>query len=141
MQGLMKYLPWIFFQNQSLQVLQQRVNKVESVNVKFDENLQNSIAIDGYVSNEPDYREMEEIDDEQEVQNEEEEAQEKTPKTPRYVQNNHSKDQIIGDKRKGVLTKSKDVEVEVNLCLLFEVEPKSISEACKDEHWMNFMEN
>lgn len=38
------------------------------------------------------------------------------------------------------MTRSRATEVEVNMCLLFKVEPKIVSEACKDEHCMKAME-
>lgn len=116
-------------------------NIVESTNLKVDEALKNSIEIDGYVLDEPDCREVEEVMEEQEKKNEEEEALVVSPKTPKYVQKNHSKYQIIGDKWKWVLTRSiTATTAEINLCLLSTIEPKAISEACKDEHWMIAME-
>lgn len=106
---------------------------VESANVKVDENLHNFIPLDGYVSDEPDCTKLEGIIDEQEVHNEEEDALEKTPKTPKYVQTNHSKGHNIGDKRKGVLTRRKAIQVEVKFYLLSKFELKLVRESCKDE--------
>lgn len=96
--------------------------------------------IDGYESDKLACREEEEKAKEKEMQNEEEDALKKIPKTPKYVQRNNSKEQIIGDKRKGVLTRRRVAKEEVNICLLSKVEPKIVSEACKDECWMKAME-
>lgn len=50
----------------------------------------------------------------------------------------HSKDQIIWDKRNGVITRRRLATNEV--CLILQVEPVSVIEACKDEFWLKFME-
>lgn len=39
-------------------------------------------------------------------------------KTPRYVEKNYSTDQIIGDKKKGIITRSKVAQEQILLCLL-----------------------
>lgn len=59
-------------------------------------------------------------------------------KTRRYVRLNHSKNQIIGDKNKGIMTRRRLASKEV--CLISKVEPKDVVEACKDENWMRAME-
>lgn len=59
-----------------------------------------------------------------------------SPKTPRYVKNNHSESQNIGDKAKGVLTRSNTTFDEVNLCLIFEIESKTINEEAMKEELM-----
>lgn len=51
-------------------------------------------------------------------------------KTPRYVQKNHLEEQIIRDKSKGVIIRSKEAQKQVLLCLLFETKPKIVKEAC-----------
>ncbi|GLJ26667.1 hypothetical protein SUGI_0518960 [Cryptomeria japonica] len=53
-------------------------------------------------------------------------------KTPSYVRLNHSKNQIIGDKNKGVMTRRRLATEEV--CLISKVEPKDVVEACKVEN-------
>lgn len=58
------------------------------------------------------------------------------PKTPRYVPRNHLEDQIIGDRNRGMLTRSKARE---ELCLISQVEPRTTNEACKYESWFNAM--
>lgn len=67
---------------------------------------------------------------------------EKIPTTPNYVLKNNSKDQIIGDKSIGILTRRKVtmIEEQVKLCLLSKVERKTVIEACKDECWIKAME-
>ena len=44
---------------------------------------------------------------------------------------NHPTDQIIGSKEKRVMTRSR---INEELCLISQVEPKSIDEAVKDDH-------
>lgn len=58
------------------------------------------------------------------------------------MQKNHFEDQIIGDKRKGVLRRRRVAmaEEQVKFCLLYEVEPKIVTKACKDENWIKSME-
>ena len=50
---------------------------------------------------------------------------------------NHSTDQIIGSKEKGVMTRRK---INEEICLISQVEPKSIDEAIKYDHWIKAME-
>ena len=59
-------------------------------------------------------------------------------KTPRYVRLNHFEDQIIGDKNKGVMTRRRLANEEI--CLVSQVEPTSISEACSEKNWIKAME-
>ena len=44
--------------------------------------------------------------------------------------------QIIGSKDKGVMTRNR---VNEEICLISQVEPKSIDEECKDDHWIQAM--
>lgn len=98
------------------------------------------MVIDRYELNDPDYKEKEKANKKEVQFEEEEEAPKKTPRTSKYVQRNHSKEKIIKDKRKCVLTMRKAIKEEVSLCLLFYFEPKTVIEACKDEHCMKAME-
>lgn len=117
---------------------------VESAKIKVVETMKDSIDIDGYVFDETKYLRIEEIveegeKDEQENQNEENEREEGptvSPKTPRYVQKNHLESQIIEDKTKGGLTRSRAIDDEVNMCLISNIELKTINKACKHDHWM-----
>ena len=59
-----------------------------------------------------------------------------TPHTSRKMIRNHPIDQIIGSKEKGVITRSR---INEELCLISQVEPKSLDEATKDSHWMKAM--
>ncbi|GLJ21382.1 hypothetical protein SUGI_0393600 [Cryptomeria japonica] len=59
-------------------------------------------------------------------------------KTPRYGRLNHSENQIIGDKNKGVMTKRRLATKDI--CLISKVEPKDVVEACKDDNWIRAME-
>lgn len=81
------------------------------------------MLIKGYEYDEPSYSEDEKEEDKEKeiiVEEEEEEGLEKIPKIPKYVQKNHSKDKIIGDKRKCMLTRSKHfmIEGETNFYLI-----------------------
>ena len=58
------------------------------------------------------------------------------PKTPMYVAKNHPENQIIGDKRKGTLTRSKARE---EICFISQIEPKNIEDACRDNCWIKAM--
>jgi len=57
-----------------------------------------------------------------------------TPKVPRYVTLNHSEDQIIGDKNKGVQTRRRIAQDSNEYCLISKIEPKTVNEACNDEN-------
>ena len=59
-----------------------------------------------------------------------------TPTPNRNLIRNHPADQIIGSKIKGALTRSK---INEELCLISQVEPRSIDEAIKDDHWIRKM--
>ena len=50
---------------------------------------------------------------------------------------NHPADQKIGSKERGVMTRSRINEA---LCLISQVEPKSVEEAIKDDQWIKAME-
>jgi len=63
-----------------------------------------------------------------------------SPKIPSYIRLNHSKDQIIGDKRKGVQTRRKIAQDSEEYCLISKIEPKSVNEACNDESWTKAIE-
>lgn len=83
---------------------------------------------------------------EEEEKNKDEDNQKETQvalttisKTSRYVQKNHSKNQTIGYKNRGVIIRRKVVEEQVILCLLSKFEPKKVEEAYKDQNWMKAM--
>lgn len=59
-----------------------------------------------------------------------------TPSSSRNMTHNHLTKQIIGRKDKGVMTRNK---VNEELCLISQVELKSIDDACKDDHWIQVM--
>eukprot|EP00253_Pinus_taeda_P005781 PITA_05781 len=63
-------------------------------------------------------------------------VEEKTPS--RYVQKNHPETQILGQKEAGVRTRT-IAEASSYLALLSSVEPRNVSEACKDECWVKAM--
>ena len=46
--------------------------------------------------------------------------------------NNHPFEKIIKNKDKDVMTRSR---VNEELCLISQVEPKNVDEACKVDHW------
>ena len=58
------------------------------------------------------------------------------PKTNTNLKKNHLDNQIIGSKEKGIMTRNK---VNEELQLIYQVEPKSVDEACKDDHWIQVM--
>ncbi|GLJ10649.1 hypothetical protein SUGI_0132400 [Cryptomeria japonica] len=66
-----------------------------------------------------------------------EEALRNEPVLAMYVRNNHSVDNIIGDKDVEVLTRRRARE---NTCFLSKIEPKTTKEALKDEVWIKAME-
>jgi len=82
---------------------------VQRANFKVDEDIQKFSEINIYESNESSCGEKEETKGKV-VQVEEQEALEKVPKTPKYVQRHDTEDQIIGDKSKGVLSRSRSIE-------------------------------
>jgi hypothetical protein len=65
-----------------------------------------------------------------------------SPKTPRKrVQKNHPSNQIIGNKDAGVETRRRIYSPEqMDLALLYTIEPNSFEEANKDEFWNNAMD-
>lgn len=81
--------------------------------------------------NEPNKEELNE-----EQNNEVEVCLNNNPKTPMYVAKNHPENQIIGDKRKDTLTRSKARE---EICLISQIEPKNTEEACRDNYWIKAM--
>ena len=59
-----------------------------------------------------------------------------TPTSNKNMTKNHPLEQIIGRKDKGVMIRNK---VNEELCLISQVEPKNVDEACKDDHWIQTM--
>ena len=59
-----------------------------------------------------------------------------TPTSRKNMIKNHPSEQIIESKDKGVMTRSR---VNEELCLISQVEPKSVDEAAKDNHLMKAM--
>jgi hypothetical protein len=73
----------------------------------------------------------------------EEEIREDSPrrdtKTPsRMTQKNHPEELIIGNKSDGVKTR-RQLLYQTKITLLSHIEPNSIKAACKDENWVNAM--
>ena len=54
----------------------------------------------------------------------------------RNVAKNHPMEQIIRSINKGFITRKKFNE---ELCLISQVEPKNVNEACKDNYWIKAM--
>eukprot|EP00253_Pinus_taeda_P030653 PITA_30653 len=63
--------------------------------------------------------------------------EEKTPS--KYVQKNHPKTQILGEKGAGVQTRRTIVETSSYLALLSSTKPQNVNEACRDECWVKAM--
>ena len=59
-----------------------------------------------------------------------------TPTSGKNMIKNHPSEQIIKSKDKGVMTRSR---VNEELCLISQVEPKNVDEACKDDYWKQAM--
>ena len=59
-----------------------------------------------------------------------------TPTTNRNLIENHPIAQIIGRKEKGVMTRS---IINEELCLISQVEPRSVDEEIKDNYWKEEM--
>lgn len=107
---------------------------VESENVRIDEKIQstNNLKVE---------------DDEDQIHNNDEDSKDNfenaITKTPtRYVQKNHSKNHIIGDKNSGVQNQRR-IEREneqVHFALLSKIEPSSYIEASKEQVWVDVME-
>ena len=58
----------------------------------------------------------------------------------RYVQKNHPKTQILGEKEVGVQIRRTITETSSYLELLSSTEPQNVNEACKDECWVKAMD-
>ena len=54
-----------------------------------------------------------------------------TPTLGKNMMKNHPSEQISGRKDKGVMTR---IRVNEELCLISQVEPKNVDEACKDDY-------
>lgn len=59
-----------------------------------------------------------------------------TPTPNKNMKKNHPPVQIIGSGDKRVMTRN---GINEELCLVSQVEPKSVDEACKDDHWIQVM--
>ena len=59
----------------------------------------------------------------------------KEPILAKYVRRHHTPDQIIEDKSKGTMTRSKLK----GTCLLVEFEPRSVKDALENESWIEAM--
>lgn len=72
---------------------------------------------------------------EEEEEMEEKESEKMSKNSTRYFQNNHSKEQTIGDKNESVQTKRRLAKAseKKNIFLLSQVEPRIFSDASKDE--------
>eukprot|EP00253_Pinus_taeda_P014929 PITA_14929 len=119
---------------------------VDSIDVVVDEK--------GYIPRQVNHEDIEEDEDypqnqadgeeetyEEETHEEPEEqirVEEKTPS--RYVQKNHPKTQILGQKEAGVQTRRTIAEASSYLALLSSTKPQNVKEACKDEFWVKAMD-
>ena len=59
-----------------------------------------------------------------------------TPTSGKNMKKNHPPEQIIGSIDKVVMTRSR---INEELCLISQVEPKNVYEACKDDYWKQAM--
>lgn len=116
-----------------------RLNKiVECTNVRVDKStLKDSEIATRYESDEFGKNKKEE--EKKSGERNDQDDSTSTSKTPKYVQRNHSKDQIIRDKSKGIITRSKVAQEQFLLCLLSEIEPNTVEEAFNDHNWMKAM--
>ena len=64
-----------------------------------------------------------------------------TAKVPKFTSRNHSKEDIIGDQSSKVLTRSqaKNSTSSEMVCLLSQIEPLSVEDACNDSDWHDAM--
>ena len=111
----------------------------------------NDVVVDekGYIPRQVNYENIEEdedyppnhTDDEEEPQEAPEEQTRIEEKTPsRYVQKNHPKSQILGQKEVGIQTRKTIAEASSYLALLSSTEPQNVRGACKDECWVKEMD-
>lgn len=59
-----------------------------------------------------------------------------TPTPNKNMTKNHPPEKIIRRRDKGVMTRNK---VNEKLCLVYQVKPKNVNEACKDDNWIQEM--
>ena len=59
-----------------------------------------------------------------------------TPTSSKNMTKNHTPEQIIKSRYKVVMTRSR---INEELCLISQVEPKNVDEACKDDYWKQAM--
>ena len=82
--------------------------------------------------------EEERVEEEESHENENEDSLRSDTKKPsRWVQKNHPKNKITGDKELGVKTRRKLIDEEQ--AILSIIEPKTFKEACKIEDWVSAM--
>jgi hypothetical protein len=84
---------------------------------------------------------MDTSEDEEDIR--EEEIREESPRietnTPsRITQKNHPEELIIGNKSNGV-QRRRQLLYRTKIAILSHIEPNSIKDACKDENWVNSM--
>eukprot|EP00253_Pinus_taeda_P026178 PITA_26178 len=114
---------------------------VDNIDVVVDEK--------GYIPRQVNHQNIKEDEDYPQRQNDEEEEpqeaseeqiriEEKTPS--RYVQKNHPKSQILGQKEADVQTRRTIAEASSYLRLLSSIEPQNVKGACKDECWVKAMD-
>ncbi|KAK8944151.1 hypothetical protein KSP39_PZI008078 [Platanthera zijinensis] len=88
-------------------------------------------------------QEIMEADENQEVQQNEEagdaQPEGNLPPAIRYLRD-HPADQIIGDPRQGVQTRSKNQSTVLHSSFLSQMEPKKFEEAIQDQHWIDAMQ-
>ena len=109
---------------------------VESIDVRFDEELPDKTRSTGCSNPPEDHEEENQDDDEIRKTTEDTELNSKGPS--RHTQKNHPEDQIIRDKSVGVQTRRQLAEQkeEAYLAVLSQIEPKKFEEANKDKWWV-----
>ncbi|XP_059070511.1 uncharacterized protein LOC131860153 [Cryptomeria japonica] len=123
-------------------VVEDKLENLVSVALQFEENVEDILEQPEENMGDMPAQNEEKTEDktkEEEKEKETRDAPVLTSKTPRYVQKNHSIDQIIRDKNKGIITKRKVSQEQVLLCLLSEIEPKLVEEACNDQNSIKVM--
>lgn len=104
-------------------LLKERQTMIESLHVNFDETI-NILDIVEEEENEALSEPQPKIPHE-----EREEEKEPKPQVGRNMRNSHSTKQVIGDKNTGVQTRSSIQGNSVLNCLVYQIEPKKVSEA------------
>ena len=110
----------------------------ESIHIVFDENPRISNHDDDLevIPNKMNQIQINEEEDQSNIQNLENQKEVSFPRERNYVKEN----EIIGDPRKGVSTRS-SLRVNNNLALISQIEPKNVQEALNDDGWAKAMQD